>query len=141
MNDFTDNTPTLPGTYPPDSPSIPLGFESSNPLVIAGKRFDGRSGPARRYRAVCAELINDLGRAPNSSEWIQIRHVAALSVQAELIEADILGGGGCDIDAFIKIVNAINRTLGCLKLRTRDGKGARVIDDSWAAAMEALKDG
>ncbi|HLO78677.1 MAG TPA: hypothetical protein VK196_19650 [Magnetospirillum sp.] len=120
--------------YAADTPALSPG---SN-LVIAGKQIDGRTVAARRYRSLCADLAHDLGHAPNSGEWLLIQRAAALSTQAEMIEADMIGGSECDIETHIKITNTVMRLLGSLGLRTRDGKRAKVIDDGWAEAMGEL---
>lgn len=119
--------------YGADTPSLSL----ANTLVIGGKAVDGRTIPARRYKAICSDLASDLGHVPGAGETIMIQRAAALVVQAELIEAAIVCGEAYDAETHLKLSNSLSRILAGLGLRTRDGKRAQTVD-SWAEAFSTL---
>ena len=82
---------------------------------------DGRSSIVRRYRDVYSSLIEDLGGEDRASEGQRqlARRAGALVVQAESIEAEIVRGEAIDADDYVRLVNALNRTLCNLGLERR----------------------
>lgn len=87
--------------------------------VLAG--VDGRSATARRYRDVMEAIISDLGGKDVISEGQRqlARRAAALSVQCEQIEATMAIGGTLDANDYVRLVNALNRTLTTIGLKRR----------------------
>lgn len=87
--------------------------------VLAG--VDGRSATARRYRDVMEAIISDLGGEDMISEGQRqlARRAAALSVQCEQIEAAMAIGGTLDANDYVRLVNALNRTLSTIGLKRR----------------------
>ena len=99
------------------------------PLVIGGNEVDGRTIPARRYRAIAEALAGDLDAEPTTAQWLLIQRAAALSVQCESFESKIVNGEECDSDRFVKLTGALKRLLDSLGTgRRRDGSKARVVD-------------
>ena len=82
---------------------------------------DGRKVIARRFRDLVAAIVEDLGGADaiTEGELQLVRRAASLCVQCELFEADIARGAGLEIDSYVKLVNALNRTLGSIGLKRR----------------------
>lgn len=113
---------------------IPANLPGST-LVIGGKAVDGRTIPARRYRAICTGLVDDLGHAPTNAEWIQIQRAAALTVQAELMEADMVNGEEYDARLHLAITKTLSAALASIGLRGRDGSSAQIIDHFADAVM------
>ena len=63
------------------------------------------------------------------------RRAASLSVQAELAEMELVRGGQLELESYIKLVNALNRTLGNLGIERRVRE--KVFD--WDAEFERLR--
>ena len=88
-----------------------------------GKPIDGRTIIARRFRDILDSIISDLGGRDHISEgeYQLARRAAALSVQAEIQEAWLAGQrfDKVDVEEFVKLCNALNRTLGSIGLRRR----------------------
>lgn len=84
-------------------------------LFIDG--VDGRSMVARRFRDLYNQFIIDIERsAPADEAQRQLaRRAAALCVEAELIEVDLVGRREIDVERYCRISNTmlrVFRTLG-----------------------------
>lgn len=112
------------------------------PLVMGGKEVDGRTLPARRYKAVCADLASDMGGDPSAGQWLLIARCAGLTVQAEQLEAQIVRGEAVDVGVYSKLVNSLARVLGQLGLqrRARDVTPSGPVLDSHTAALMGADD-
>jgi hypothetical protein len=110
-------------------------------LVIGGKEVDGRTLPARRYRAVCSEIASDLGGDPSAGQWLIINRAAGLTVQCELLDAAILTGEAVDIASYTTLTNSLVRTLKTLGLerRAKDVSPGATIDAHAAAVRESTR--
>ena len=103
----------------------PLGERGSAVLLedIAAVEVEIKLDPSsvRRYRDMYASLIEDLGGEDRASEGQRqlARRAGALVVQAESIEAEIVRGEAVDADDYVRLVNALNRTLCNLGLERR----------------------
>jgi hypothetical protein len=108
-------------------------------LVIGGKEIDGRTIPARRYRSLCTDLARDMGDDPSAAQWLLICRCAALTVQAELLDQQIVTGGEVDVAAYTALTGALTRTLKTLGLerRAKDISPAATIDAHAAAVRES----
>ena len=82
---------------------------------------DGRSVIARRFRDLVAAIVEDLGGAEaiTEGELQLVRRAASLCVQCELLEAEAARGAALEVDSYVKLVNALNRTLGSIGLKRR----------------------
>lgn len=82
---------------------------------------DGRSLIARRFKDVLGEIVSDLGGAEIISEGQRqlARRAATLSTEAEIMEATLAGGGELDLDRYVVLTNALNRTFSNLGLKRR----------------------
>ena len=82
---------------------------------------DGRSVIARRFRDLVAAIVEDLGGAEaiTEGELQLVRRAASLCVQCELLEAEAARGADLEVDSYVKLVNALNRTLGSIGLKRR----------------------
>ena len=83
--------------------------------------IDGRTLIARRFRDVYAAITGDLGGAGDLSEGERqlARRAASLSVQAELIEARLVRGEQVETEDYVRLVNALTRTLTTVGLKRR----------------------
>lgn len=109
-------------------------------LVINGKSVDGRSSEAIRYKAVCADLIGDLGGEPSAAQWALVQRAAGLSVQCEAIEIMIANGEPIDPADYVKLVSVLTRVLTALGIkRGIPGDDAKVIDGHTRAMMQGVE--
>jgi hypothetical protein len=110
-------------------------------LVIGGKEVDGRTLPARRYRAVCSDIASDLGGDPTAGQWLILQRAAGLTVQCELLDADILAGKPVDVAAYTTLTNSLVRTLKTLGLerRAKDVTPGATIDAHAAAVRDSTR--
>jgi hypothetical protein len=110
-------------------------------LVIGGREVDGRTIQARRYRSLCGELASDMGGEPSAAQWLLICRCAALTVQAELLDQQIVTGGEVDVTAYTALTGALTRTLKTLGLerRAKDVSPGATIDAHAAAVRESTR--
>ncbi len=81
---------------------------------------DGRSAEARRYRDLVAGFSGDFGTQKLSErELALIRQAAALSVQSEAMQVQIVRGGDVDLEQLTRLTNVLTRTLKELGLQKR----------------------
>ena len=80
---------------------------------------DGRSGPARRFRDIVAEITSDLGGDDCLSEAQRqlIRRVAFLAVRCEQDESAMAAGEPSELGAYTTAANALRRIVATLGLR------------------------
>lgn len=98
-----------------------------NTLVIGGKAVDGRTIPAKRYKALCSELASDLGE-PTSAQWSLIARAAGITVQCELIEAQIAQGEAVSVGDYTRLINTLIGTLRLLGVKHRAGDRLKTLD-------------
>lgn len=110
-------------------------------LVIGGREVDGRTLPARRYRSLCTDLARDMGDDPSAAQWLLICRCAALTVQAELLDQQIVTGGAVDVQSYTALTGALTRTLKTLGLerRAKDVSPGATIDAHAAAVRESTR--
>ena len=132
-----DDTPEMDPRYPPDPLACPSPPPLAAPLVIDGRRVDGRTGPAKRFGTLCQALISDLGGQPTTAQTMLIRSAATLSVQCEVIAHGLLTGDTVDVDKLTKLVNTLGRVLGQLGLQrqARDVTPRTAVVDAHTAAL------
>jgi hypothetical protein len=108
-------------------------------LVIGGKEVDGRTIPAKRYKAVCTDLANDIGGDPTSAQWLLICRAAGLTVQCELKEADLATGNSVDIAEYTALAGTLIRVLKTLGLdrQAKDASPKIISIDAHARAVKA----
>ncbi len=110
---------------PPDSstnaarlPSLRSAVTNGRSLFIDG---DGRGAHARRFRDVLWQIVEDLGGREDISEGQRVlaRQAAGLNTLAEDMLSKIGKGEAVCVEDYVRIVNALNRTLGSLELKRR----------------------
>jgi len=73
---------------------------------------DGRSAESRRFRDLTEGFAADFGSTPpGEREMALIRQAAAVTVQAEAMQAAILRGEAVDPDQLVRLTNIQTRTL------------------------------
>ena len=79
---------------------------------------DGRSIEGRRWRDIYAETTSDLGGADLSEGQKQLaKRCATLAVCSEIMESDLAAGRDFDLEAFLRLVNALGRNWDRLGLK------------------------
>jgi hypothetical protein len=113
-------------------------------LTIAGRKIDGRTVEARRFRALGGDLMSQLARNPSAAERMLILNAATLAMLCERAAADLIEGKAIDEENYrrnLTMLGSILVKLG-MAMKSRDiTKGSRkVADDFGAALIEANAD-
>lgn len=103
-------------------------------LVVAGRKIDQRTMPARRFKALGSELTTQLGREPTAAERIMLMNAATLSMLLEQETADLLEGKAVDHENHRKNVAALRQLL----IQLGFAKKSRDITKSDAAPGDAF---
>ena len=80
---------------------------------------DMRTHGGRRFKELCADLVDHLCADPTAPQLALIRRVAALSVWCEQAEAGQAQGADLDVAAYTTATNAQRRLLADLGLERR----------------------
>src|SRR3712207_4563673 len=106
------------GTMPVNNVST-VGASTSRGWALAG--VDGRTVAARRFRDLIAEFSADLGgmAALGNAERTLIRQAAALTMEAERVQAFIVKGEHVTHDALVRIPSEARRILLSLAARAK----------------------
>jgi hypothetical protein len=102
-----------------DSPAVRSQIASPPPAVrsrVTNHRdllpgLDGRSSAARRFRDLVAAFINDMGGAEQCSDIKLglLRRLAAVTVQAEVLEARMINGQEVDVGTLCTLASTTVR--------------------------------
>lgn len=110
-------------------------------LVVAGRKIDGRTMEARRFRTLAGDLAIQLGRDPVASERIMLTQAATLAMLCERFTADVLDGKPADEEHYRRNVQALGGILIKLGMaaKSRDitKRDRAGMDDFGAALIEA----
>jgi len=113
------------------------GFE----LTIAGRKIDGRTVEARRFRTLGSDLMVQLGRGPTPAERLLIMNAATLAMLCERACADLLEGKQVDEENYRRNVTMLGSLLVKLgmAMKSRDitKREQRGSDAFGAALIEA----
>lgn len=85
--------------------------------ILAG--VDMRTHGGRRFKELCADLVDHLGDDPTAPQFAIIRRAAALAVWCEQAEADQAQGGEFDVASYTTAANTMRRLLSDLGLERR----------------------
>ena len=85
--------------------------------ILAG--VDMRTAGGRRFKELCADLVDHLGDDPTAPQLAIIRRAAALAVWCEQAEADQAQGGDFDVASYTTAANTMRRLLSDLGLERR----------------------
>jgi hypothetical protein len=114
---------------------------ANEPLVIAGRKIDGRTIEARRFRSLAFDLAGQLQRNPTPAERALLLNAATLTTLCERFTADLLEGKPVEDEPYRRNVAALSAVLIKLGMAAksrdvtkRDRTGA---DEFGAALIEA----
>lgn len=85
--------------------------------ILAG--VDMRTSGGRRFKELCADLVDHLGDDTTAPQFAIIRRAAALAVWCEQAEADQAQGKELDVAAYTTATNTLRRLLSDLGLERR----------------------
>ena len=115
----------------------PVAFDFS----IAGRKVDGRTMEAKRFRAIGSDLTEQLGRNPTASERLLLMNAATLAMLCEQATADLLEGKSIDQENHRRNVALLGQLLIKLGMakKSRDMKASDSagVNDFGAALIKA----
>ncbi|OBX18570.1 hypothetical protein A9995_11425 [Erythrobacter sp. QSSC1-22B] len=114
---------------------------ANEPLVIAGRKIDGRTTEARRFRSLAYDLAAQLQRNPTPAERALLLNAATLATLCERFTADLLEGKPVEDEPFRRNVAALSAVLIKLGMaaKSRDvtKRDRNGVDEFGAALIEA----
>lgn len=114
---------------------------SNESLVIAGRKIDGRTTDAKRFRALATDLAAQLQRNPTPAERLLLMNAATLAIMCERFTADMIEGKPVEEEPYRRNVTALSAVLIKLgmAMQSRDStkKGRPALDGYGAAMIEA----
>ena len=111
---------------------------TNEPLVIAGRKIDGRTIEARRFRSLAFDLAAQLQRNPTPAERVLLLNAATLAPLCERFTSDMLEGKQVDEEPYRRNVAALSAVLIKLGMaaKSRDvTKRDRTSSDEFGAAL------
>lgn len=92
---------------------------SNGNRLFAPDNVDGRTVAARRFYDILQQIHADLGGAEMLSEGQRqlVRRAAAMSIQCEGLEADMVAGRPFDVETFGQLTDRLGRCFQRLGLR------------------------
>lgn len=110
-------------------------------LIIGGRKIDGRTIEARRFRNLATELASQLQRSPTAAERLLLLQAATLATMCERFTADLLEGKPVEEEPYRRNVASLNAVLIKLGMaaKSRDvtKRDRTGLDDYGAALIEA----
>jgi hypothetical protein len=97
---------------------------TSRSAVANGTRLhregvDGRSASARRFRDLVRAFRREIGDDPDEGRLALARQAAALTLQAEALQAKVAAGADVDADALVRVTNALARAVSALRAKAK----------------------
>lgn len=111
---------------------------ANEPLVIGGRKIDGRTSEAKRFRSLASDLAAQLQRNPTPAERLLLLNAATLATLCERFTADMLEGKPVDEGNYRANQQALGAVLIKLGMaaKSRDvSKRDRVGMDTYGAAV------
>lgn len=115
----------------------PIAFD----MNVAGRKTDGRTMEAKRFRSIGSDLTEQLGRTPTASERLLLMSAATIAMLCEQATADLLEGKLVDQENHRRNVAMLGQLLIKLGMaqKSRDitKRDMTRADDFGAALIEA----
>lgn len=116
---------------------------ANEPLIVAGRKIDGRTIDAKRFRTLATELATQLQHDPTPAERVLLINAATLAMLCERFAADLLEGREVNEENYRRNLQALGNVMIKLGMAAksrdvtkRDRAGA---DDFGAAVIEASR--
>ncbi len=87
--------------------------------MFLDRAVDERSGIAKRFREVFAQIVYDIGGDPSEAQIQIARRAATLAVWAESLEAKLAMGADLDVATYTTASNSLRRLLSDLGLERK----------------------
>lgn len=114
---------------------------ANEPLIIGGRKIDGRTTETKRFRGLALELAGQLQRNPTPAERILLLNAATLATLCERFAADMLEGREVNEENYRRNIQALGGVMIKLGMaaKSRDvtKRDRMVADDFGAALIEA----
>ena len=114
---------------------------ANEPLIIGGRKIDGRTTEAKRFRTLATDLAAQLQRNPSPAERLLLLNAATLATLCERFTADLLEGKPVDEEGYRRNAQALRGVLIKLGMaaKSRDvtKRDRTALDDFGAALIEA----
>jgi hypothetical protein len=104
------------------------------------QNVDARSAGARRFRDLIAAFSADLGDDLSEADLAMVRTAAALTLKAELMQADLAAGKDVDAETLIKLAGTSRRALAAISAKAIDRKPSGLTLAEYAAQRAAERD-
>jgi hypothetical protein len=102
-------------------------------------RTDGRTLASRRFRQLCEAFEVEIGAPLTQVERGLVKQAAALTLQAETMQTDLINGQPIDADQLIRITGTARRILISISAKGDKNKPAAgpSLEDLFAVDAEA----
>lgn len=114
---------------------------ANEPLIVGGRKIDGRTIEAKRFRALATDLAAQLQRSPSAADRLLLLNAATLATLCERFTADLLEGKAVEDEPYRRNVAALSAVLIKLGMaaKSRDvtKRDRAGMDDFGAALIEA----
>jgi hypothetical protein len=118
---------------------------ANDALIVGGRKIDGRTTEARRFRALATDLAGQLQRNPSPAERLLLLNAATLATLCERFTADLLEGKPVEDEPYRRNVAALSAVLIKLGMaaKSRDvtKRDRTGLDDFGAALLQVASDG
>jgi hypothetical protein len=117
---------------------------ATEPLIVGGRKIDGRTSEAKRFRTLASDLAAQLQRNPTAAERLLLLNAATLATLCERFTADLLEGKPVDEGNYRANQQALGAVLIKLGMaaKSRDvtKRDRTALDEFGAAVIEAAGD-
>lgn len=118
-----------------------LDVLAGEPLIVAGRKIDGRTTEAKRFRTLAIDLAAQLQRNPTPAERVLLINAATLATLCERFTADLLEGKAVEEEPYRRNVAALSAVLiklgMAIKSRDVTKRDRAGLDEFGAALIEA----
>ena len=111
---------------------------ANEPLIVAGRKIDGRTIDAKRFRTLATELATQLNRDPTPAERVLLVNAATLAMLCERFAADLLEGKEVNEENYRRNLQSLGNVMIKLGMaaKSRDvTKRDRAGQDDFGAAL------
>lgn len=123
--------------------NVDLDSFASEPLIVGGRKIDGRTTEAKRFRMLASELAAQLTRNPSPADRLLLLNAATLATLCERFTADLLEGRAVEEEPYRRNVAALSAVLIKLGMaaKSRDvtKRDRAGLDEFGVALIEASK--
>jgi len=116
---------------------VPRPRQRSTPGGTPLPRLDGRTVSARRYRDLVIAFEAEVGGPLSESERAMIKQAAAMTLQAEQLQTDLILGNPIDNDLLVRLSGTAKRILSSISGKAGERRPAGPDLQSYLASRAA----